>query len=172
VDEVALCLEAAALRYLDPVAHLAADEGKVVRVPVDPIGLPLPNAREEDFEGFVVRSLTFGQEHELGLAAKRIADIAGSFAGLVVLSPLLLVTALAIRLRDGPPVLFRQTRVGLSGRPFTICKFRTMVPDAEEHLAEVQHLNERSGIDFKAAEDTRVTRLARWPGTTSGTAGA
>jgi exopolysaccharide biosynthesis polyprenyl glycosylphosphotransferase len=161
VDEVAVCLEPAVVRYLVPVANLAADEGKVVRVPVDPVALPLPNAREEEFEGFVVRSLVYDQEHELSLASKRVVDIVGSLVGLVVLSPLLLATALAIRLRDGPPILFRQARAGLHGRPFSICKFRTMVPDAEERLAEVQHLNERSGIVFKAAEDPRITPLGR-----------
>jgi exopolysaccharide biosynthesis polyprenyl glycosylphosphotransferase len=161
VDEVAVCLEPASLRYRDPVTRLATDEGKTVRVPIDPIGLPLPNAREEDFEGFVVRSLVFEEEHELGLAVKRALDVAGSCVGLVVLGPLLLATALAIRLREGSPILFRQTRVGLQGRPFMICKFRTMVPGAEERLAEVRHLNERNGIVFKAADDPRVTRLGR-----------
>jgi exopolysaccharide biosynthesis polyprenyl glycosylphosphotransferase len=161
VDEVAVCLEPAFLRYLDPIARLAADEGKVVRVPVDPLAVSLPNAREEEFEGFAVRSLTFGQEHELALAFKRAVDVAGSVFGLVVLSPILLATALSIRLRDGSPILFRQVRVGLHGRPFRICKFRTMVRDAEAHLAEVRHLNERNGIVFKAAEDPRVTRLGR-----------
>ncbi len=161
VDEVAVCLEPAFLRHIAPVARLAADEGKVVRVPINPVGLPLPNAREEEFEGYMVRSLVFDQEHELSLAVKRLMDIAGSLVGLAVLSPLLLATAVAIRRRDGSPVLFRQTRVGLHGRPFTIYKFRTMAPDAEEHLAEVQHLNERNGIVFKAADDPRVTRLGR-----------
>jgi hypothetical protein len=71
VDEVAVCLDPAFVRYLDPVARLAADEGKVVRVPIDPIALPLPDALEEEFEGFVVRSLAFDQEHDLGLAVKR-----------------------------------------------------------------------------------------------------
>ena len=161
VDEIAVCLDPAFLRYRDPVSRLAADEGKAVRVPIDPIGVALPNAREEEFGGFVVRSLVFDQGHELGLAVKRVLDIAGSLVGLGVLSPLLLATAVAIRLRDGRPVLFRQTRVGLHGRPFTIHKFRTMVPDAEERLAEVWHLNERNGIVFKAADDPRVTRLGR-----------
>jgi exopolysaccharide biosynthesis polyprenyl glycosylphosphotransferase len=161
VDEVAVCLEPAFLRYLDPVTRLATDEGRTVRVPIDPIGLPLPNAHEEEFDGFVVRSLVFDQGHELGLAVKRVADIAGSLVGLVVLSPLLLATALAIRLRDGPPVLFRQARAGLNGRPFTIHKFRTMVPDAEERLAEIQHLNERDRVAFKASDDPRITQLGR-----------
>jgi len=157
VDEVAVCLEPAFLRYLDPVTRLAADEGKVVRVPVDPIGISLPNSRQEEFEGFVVRSLVFGQEHELGLAVKRAADIAGSLIGLLVLSPLLLGTALAIRQRDGPPVLFRQTRVGLSGRPFTIHKFRTMVADADERYNEVAAFSDTRGAAFKMVHDPRVT---------------
>ena len=50
----------------------------------------------------------------------------------MVLSPVLLLVALAIRLRDGAPVFFRQERVGLHGRPFQVVKFRTMVPDAED----------------------------------------
>ena len=135
----------------------------MVRVPIDPVGLPLPNAREEEFEGYIVRSLIFDQEHELGLAAKRLIDIVGSLAALVLLSPILLGAAIAIRVRDGSPVLFRQTRVGLHGRPFTIYKFRTMVPDAEERLGEVQHLNERNGIVFKAGDDPRITRLGPHP---------
>jgi exopolysaccharide biosynthesis polyprenyl glycosylphosphotransferase len=161
VDEVAVCLEPNALRYLDPVTRLAADEGKVVRVPIDPVGLPLPNAREEEFDGYIVRSLAFDQEHELGLAVKRLVDIVGSLTGLVLLSPILLGAAVAIRVRDGSPVLFRQTRVGLHGRPFTIHKFRTMIPDAEARLPEVAHLNERNGVTFKAADDPRITALGR-----------
>jgi exopolysaccharide biosynthesis polyprenyl glycosylphosphotransferase len=161
VDEVAVCLELEHQQYRDLVLRLAVDHGKAVRVPVDPTFSVLPDSREEEFEGYMVRSLVFDQGHEAGLAVKRLGDIVGSLAGLVVLSPLLLATAVAIRLRDGPPILFRQTRAGLNGRPFTIFKFRTMVPDAEARLAEVRHLNERSRITFKAADDPRVTRLGR-----------
>ena len=161
VDEVAVCLEPNTLHYLDPVTRLAADEGKVVRVPIDPIGLPLPNAREEEFEGYIVRSLAFDQEHDLGLAAKRLVDVGGALAGLILLSPLLLWAALAIRRREGSPVLFSQTRVGLNGRTFTLYKFRSMVCDAEAHKDDVRHLNERSSVMFKSANDPRITRIGR-----------
>jgi exopolysaccharide biosynthesis polyprenyl glycosylphosphotransferase len=161
VDEVAICLAPEHLRYLDPVTRLATDEGKTVRVPIDPSAVALPDAREEEFEGFVVRSLVSGQEHELGLAVKRVVDIVGSLVGLVVLSPVVLVTAVAILAVDGQPIHFHQVRAGLHGRPFRIHKFRTMERRAEEHLAEVQHLNERNGIVFKATDDPRVTRLGR-----------
>jgi exopolysaccharide biosynthesis polyprenyl glycosylphosphotransferase len=159
VDEVAVCLEPEHQQYRDLVLRLALDEGKAVRVPVDPTSAALPDSREEEFEGYVVRSLVFDQGHEASLAVKRLVDIVGSLPGLVVLSPILLATALAIRFRDGPPVLFRQTRVGVSGRPFTILKFRTMVPDAEERYGEVVALSDTKGAAFKMFDDPRVTSL-------------
>jgi lipopolysaccharide/colanic/teichoic acid biosynthesis glycosyltransferase len=66
--------------------------------------------------------------------AKRVFDIAVASLTLLVLSPLLLTVAIAIRLSSGP-VFFRQTRIGMKGRPFQMYKFRTMVPDAEQWLA-------------------------------------
>jgi lipopolysaccharide/colanic/teichoic acid biosynthesis glycosyltransferase len=109
----------------------------------------------------LIRSLVHDGQREVGLVIKRLIDIVGAMVGLVVLSPLLVGTAIAIRLRDGAPVLFRQTRVGLHGRHFTIFKFRTMTPDAERRLQEVAHLNERSGAAFKATNDPRLSRLGR-----------
>ncbi|HWH24195.1 MAG TPA: sugar transferase, partial [Candidatus Limnocylindria bacterium] len=88
-------------------------------------------------------------------------DIVASALLLVLLSPLMLLIALYIRLLDGPPVLFRQVRVGLHGRPFTCLKFRTMVPDAEARMPELAHLNEVAGPAFKIASDPRVTRTGR-----------
>jgi exopolysaccharide biosynthesis polyprenyl glycosylphosphotransferase len=161
VDEVAACLPRELAAYLEPVASLAADEGKTVRIPVDPRDGALLNAREEEFEGLLIRSLVHDGHREVGLAIKRVIDVFGAAAGLVILSPLMLGAALAIRLRDGSPVLFRQTRVGLHGRHFTIVKFRTMAPDAEGRLEEVAHLNELSGAAFKVTDDPRLSRLGR-----------
>jgi lipopolysaccharide/colanic/teichoic acid biosynthesis glycosyltransferase len=98
---------------------------------------------------------------EAGLVIKRLIDVVGAAIGLVILSPILLITAILIRARDGSPVIFRQTRVGLHGRPFTILKFRTMAPDAEERLHEVAHLNELRGAAFKASNDPRMSSLGR-----------
>jgi len=162
VDEVAVCLPPTAIRYLEPITGLAAGEGKTVRIPVDPVEEILPSAYQEEFDGFLVRSLIHDGQREAGLVAKRLLDIVGSGLGLVLLSPLLLATALVMLVREGSPILFRQERVGLHGRPFTIYKFRTMVPGAEEQLDEVQHLNERSGVTFKARNDPRVTPFGRW----------
>jgi len=162
VDEVAVCLPPSAARFIEPITGLAAGEGKTVRLPVDPVEEILPTALHEEFDGFVVRSLIHDGQREVGLVVKRVVDIVGASIGLLVLSPLLLGTALVIRIRDGSPVLFRQTRVGLHGRPFTIYKFRSMVDGAEDQIETVRHLNERSGVTFKATNDPRVTRMGSW----------
>ena len=78
---------------------------------------------------------------------------------LVLSAPLVAVCALAIKLADGGPVLFRQTRIGQDGRAFTVLKFRTMVIDAEARLAALGAHNQRNGPLFKLATDPRVTRV-------------
>ena len=162
VDEVAVCLPPAAAQYMEPITGLAADEGKTVRIPVDPAEEILPSALHEEFDGFVVRSLVHDGQREAGLVTKRLLDIVGAGVGLVLFSPIMLIAALVILWREGSPVLFRQERVGVHGRPFTIYKFRTMIPDAEQHLDSVRHLNERDRVAFKATNDPRITPLGRW----------
>ncbi len=131
VDEVAVCLPPSAAGYLEPIIAMAADEGKTVRVPTDPAQEVLSYAVQEEFEHFVVRSVIHDSQREVELVLKRLIDVVGATVGLIVLSPLILTTAVAILIRDGSPILFRQTRIGRHGRPFTIYKFRTMVQDAE-----------------------------------------
>ena len=94
--------------------------------------------------------------------AKRAFDVVGGTCLLVALTPLIVVTALAIKLHDGGPVLFRQIRVGRDGNPFGCLKFRSMVVDAERRLAELMADHERSSVLFKMVHDPRVTRPGRW----------
>ena len=93
---------------------------------------------------------------------KRGFDIVASLAALAVLSPVLLVVAIAIKLDDGGPVLFRQQRVGLRGQPFTIHKFRTMCVDAEDRIADLITANGGQALLFKLADDPRITRLGHF----------
>jgi lipopolysaccharide/colanic/teichoic acid biosynthesis glycosyltransferase len=93
---------------------------------------------------------------------KRIIDLLGAAAALVLLSPILLVVAVLIRLDSRGPILFRQERMGRGGRPFRIFKFRTMTADAEDRLPELEARNESAGgVLFKIRRDPRVTRLGR-----------
>ncbi len=90
---------------------------------------------------------------------KRAFDLVASLLGVLILSPILLLAALAIRITSGPGVLFQQTRVGRSGQPFTVYKFRTMVHNAESMLPELLEHNEAAGPMFKMTDDPRVTRI-------------
>jgi exopolysaccharide biosynthesis polyprenyl glycosylphosphotransferase len=92
---------------------------------------------------------------------KRIIDVALALVLLVVLSPLLAALALAVRLTSRGPALFRQARVGLEGRTFTILKFRTMVANAEELLPTLVAIDALAQPAFKLRNDPRVTRVGR-----------
>ncbi len=90
---------------------------------------------------------------------KRSMDLIVSGSALLVLWPLMLVIALAIKLDSKGPVIFLQKRSGLGGQPFGIWKFRTMVPDAEAKRAELLAVNEQDGPAFKIKADPRITRV-------------
>jgi exopolysaccharide biosynthesis polyprenyl glycosylphosphotransferase len=94
-------------------------------------------------------------------AAKRACDVVISVAGLLLLAPLLVAVALGIKLTSRGPVIFRQERIGLRGRPFTLLKFRTMVAGADLMLDKLRDRNEADGPLFKLREDPRVTRIGR-----------
>jgi exopolysaccharide biosynthesis polyprenyl glycosylphosphotransferase len=92
---------------------------------------------------------------------KRSFDLVGVILLLLLLAPLLVAIALAIRLDSRGPVFFRQTRIGRDGCPFQMLKFRSMVVDAESRKEDLRHLNEVVDF-FKIADDPRITRVGRF----------
>lgn len=95
-------------------------------------------------------------------AIKRLFDIAGALAGVILLSPLLALLALAVRLTSKGPAIYTQTRVGRFGRHFKFYKFRTMYIDADRRKQALLSSNEsRDGVIFKMKHDPRVTPLGR-----------
>jgi exopolysaccharide biosynthesis polyprenyl glycosylphosphotransferase len=90
---------------------------------------------------------------------KRLLDIVVASFALVFVSPVLLITAILIRLDSPGPILFRQTRVGKWGKHFTCLKFRSMYVDAEQRKRDLMALNEADGPVFKLKNDPRVTRV-------------
>ena len=95
------------------------------------------------------------------LILKRAVDVIGAAMGLLVLSPLLLVVAAAIKLTSQGPIVFSQVRCGLTRRPFRMFKFRSMYADAEKLQASLEDRNEASGPVFKIRDDPRITPLGR-----------
>ncbi|WP_430972667.1 sugar transferase [Sunxiuqinia rutila] len=96
-----------------------------------------------------------------GLKLKSIFDFFFSLFALILVSPILILIAIAIKLEDGGPVFFKQERVGLNGRRFGCYKFRTMVANAEALKASLMGQNEQDGPVFKITMDPRVTRVGR-----------
>jgi exopolysaccharide biosynthesis polyprenyl glycosylphosphotransferase len=161
VDEVVVCLPFRRWDKVEAVAQLCQDEGKAVRIPIDLPERAMSRGWIDEIDGVPLYAIGFSSSRLVGLALKRLTDVASSLPLLIALSPLLLATAAVILIVDGRPVLFRQTRLGLSGRPFTIMKFRTMRRDAEGQLSALMTANEISGHAFKLQRDPRVTRLGR-----------
>ncbi|MEZ6185494.1 MAG: sugar transferase [Planctomycetota bacterium] len=99
--------------------------------------------------------------HPVYLAAKRGLDVVGALAGILLLSPVLLLVALLIKIDDGGPVFFTQTRVGKGGRLFTFFKFRSMCVDAEAKREALKAQSEDE-TRFKMKRDPRITWIGAW----------
>ena len=97
------------------------------------------------------------------LTLKRAIDIVGSLSGILLLTPLFIIISLAIKLEDPKgPIFFKQKRIGLNGKSFSMYKFRSMVSNAEELLNGLLDLNETTGPLFKLKKDPRVTKIGRF----------
>nr|WP_319445947.1 MULTISPECIES: sugar transferase [unclassified Mycobacterium] len=92
---------------------------------------------------------------------KRAFDVCFALLVLLVTSPLLLAAAVAVKASSRGPVFYLSERIGLDGKPFQMIKFRSMVVDADQRLADVEHLNEGGGVLFKIRVDPRVTAAGR-----------
>jgi exopolysaccharide biosynthesis polyprenyl glycosylphosphotransferase len=115
----------------------------------------------DDFYGQPVMVFRTTPETGWQSALKRPFDLVVAALVLIVLSPVYLLIAILVKLSSPGPVLFRQQRSGLNGRPFTIYKFRTMAIDAESRKHELAALNEMRGPVFKVTNDPRVTPIGR-----------
>lgn len=94
--------------------------------------------------------------------AKRALDLLVASCALILLSPLMLLTAIAIKLQDAGPVLHRRRVVGAGGKEFDAFKFRTMIRNADEYLLSHPKLREEFERKFKLTSDPRLTALGRW----------
>jgi len=118
-----------------------------------------------DFDAFGGRPmLVFRSTPDVSwaLLVKNVIDRIGAFIALVIVSPLIVGIALAIRITSAGPIIFRQPRAGKHGKAFVMYKFRSMNSDAEMRRAELEPFNQMSGPVFKVQDDPRVTPVGRW----------
>ena len=144
------------------IISLSIEQGINVRIIADLFFTQVAKSKTENFEGNPIVTLYTGSMDYGSLLLKRIVDIVLSLILLIILSPLFIVTALAIKLTSPGPVFFSQERLGLYKRLFRLYKFRTMVPDAEKMLKELEEYNEADGPVFKIKNDPRVTKIGHW----------
>jgi exopolysaccharide biosynthesis polyprenyl glycosylphosphotransferase len=162
VDEVVIALP---FRSMHECASLIAtcceDQGVTVRVLNNIFDMKTARSTAEEPEGEALFAHTAGWGDGWPILAKRILDFCLSTIALILLSPVLLLTALLIKITSPGSVLFIQKRVGLHKRPIDVYKFRTMEVNAESRIRELEHLNEVSGPVFKIKKDPRITPFGR-----------
>jgi exopolysaccharide biosynthesis polyprenyl glycosylphosphotransferase len=163
VDEVVLALPIRSYHTLaSQIAGACAQQGIIVRFMPNIFDLKEAKHRADELGGDdALISHDNGIAGAWGLAVKRLLDVVVSALAIIVLSPVMVITAVLVKLTAPGPIFFIQKRLGRNKRMFEIYKFRTMVVDAEKRLKDIEHQNEVSGPVFKIKNDPRITPLGR-----------
>jgi exopolysaccharide biosynthesis polyprenyl glycosylphosphotransferase len=162
VNGVILSAKHAYFEQLEAAIRACEVEGVEAWLVADFFKTQISRTSFDDFYGRPVMVFRTTPDASWQGVLKQVLDFVGALLVLLILSIPFLIVSLAIKLTSRGPVLFRQQRAGLNGRPFTMYKFRTMVTNAEQLKAELAALNEMSGPVFKLTNDPRVTRVGRW----------
>lgn len=136
--------------------------GKKFIIMVDEVAAPGVHCQQVDFGGLSMAAFDSYNRNPWQELGKQVFDLVVTTAALLLISPLMLAIALAIRITSRGPAIFSQNRVGLNGRIFKMYKFRSMYVNAEELKPELAHLNEMSGPVFKIKDDPRVTPVGKF----------
>lgn len=162
VDEVFFCLPREWMDKLEEYIMICEKVGMKVHLALDFFDTVIAKPKMENIEGIPFLCLDSTPSYPFRLFIKRGIDIIVSTALLIILSPLLLLLMILLKFFSSGPVFFGQERYGLNGRKFTMWKYRTMVPDADQLKAELMDLNEASGPVFKIKEDPRLTPIGKF----------
>lgn len=129
-------------------------------IAIDTIEKPMFKIAETGFGRYNMREV-YQEKSTAYKLIKRLMDILLSVVALIVLSPVFLVTAIAIKCEDRGPVFFAQQRAGKDMKPFRMYKFRSMYVNADEKLNEMMKDNEQTGHAFKIKDDPRITKTGK-----------
>jgi exopolysaccharide biosynthesis polyprenyl glycosylphosphotransferase len=161
LDEVIFGVGREQLQGIEEAVLLCEEQGIGVKVLLNFFPNRIAKLAVEEVEGIPMLTFSSTPSEVAPLLGKRFFDIAVSAFALLLLSPVFLAMAIAIKLESKGPVFFKQRRVGLSGREFWLYKFRSMCVDAEAKLAALRDKNEMDGPVFKMRADPRITRVGR-----------
>jgi exopolysaccharide biosynthesis polyprenyl glycosylphosphotransferase len=161
IDEVFIALPVRShYRDIEEAIRICERAGVHAKYRADIFEPSLARPDYHDWEGSPLVAMHVAP-HDYRLWVKRGLDVVGASVLIVLLAPLLLLTAVAIKLTSPGPVIFSQERYGYNKRRFRMLKFRTMVTDAEQLQASLEHRNQADGPTFKIVDDPRVTRPGR-----------
>ena len=148
------------LKNAPALLEICESMGITIQIIIDGFDLPLSKSYVSSIGSFPVITYHSVSLDRIQLFIKSLIDVAGSAVGLLLLSPIFILTAIAIKLDSPGPVFFKQKRAGINGKPFTIYKFRSMYIDAEERKHELMTMNKiKDGMMFKIDNDPRITRV-------------
>jgi exopolysaccharide biosynthesis polyprenyl glycosylphosphotransferase len=163
VDEVIVCLPVRSYyNQILSISKICEEHGIIVRHFSDIYDLSMAHSEINHFEGLSLVTHYTGSIAGWQVLIKRMMDILLSLFLLVISSPIFMLGAVLIKRSSPGPVFFVQERVGLNKRRFRLYKFRTMIPDAEKIIAELEDFNELSGPVFKIKNDPRITPLGKF----------
>ncbi|HZZ83583.1 MAG TPA: sugar transferase [Anaeromyxobacteraceae bacterium] len=162
LDEVVFAVPRERLESIEAAVQHCEEQGVGAKVCLDLFPHRVARLDLEELEGMPVLSFTTIPQDAIALFAKRAFDILVSALVLLLGAPVFLAVAVAIELDSRGPVFFRQRRVGLNGREFTLLKFRSMVDGAERLHEKMRRKSEVSGPVYKRDGDPRITPVGRW----------
>jgi len=161
VDEVVFVVPRSRLNSMQGAIDNCETEGVVVTVAVDLFDTKLARSSVGELDGLPLLHFRTTHAKEWELLVKRLFDFVASGLGILILSPFMLILAILIKTTSKGPVLFRQDRLGLSGRRFTLYKFRTMHLGAHRVLSDVPDLDAMSTPEFREKKTHWITPIGR-----------
>jgi len=162
ITDVVLAFSRSSSEWISVISSNLEDLPLGVWVALDYYDLSLSTAYVENLAGVPLLDLRAPALNEYSRVLKRIFDLVVASLTLVLVSPLMILSALLVLIDDGWPVFFLQKRIGENGQPFTMIKFRTMVRDAEKMNAAGVLVDENGQAVHKSRSDPRVTRSGRF----------
>jgi len=165
VDEVVVAIPSAKREFLSRVLHMVNMRVKNVSYIPDIYMLATFSAYMRDIDGLPIVSAPRGLMNPINRFLKNVMDYVGATVALVLFSPIFLYVAWKIKKDDGGIVIFNQIRTGKDLTRFSMYKFRTMVPNAEEKLAEIlkdENVKREYEVAFKLKDDPRITKIGRF----------
>jgi exopolysaccharide biosynthesis polyprenyl glycosylphosphotransferase len=162
VDWVVFALENDQLHRAEPAITVCQQMGARAAVLANFFPSLYTKMKPEEFFDCPILLYETPKPTGMNLVTKEVFDRVAAATGIIILSPILILASFAIKLSSKSPILFKQKRSGLNGKVFTMYKFCTMVPDAENLKGELARFNEMDGPAFKMEHDPRITRVGKW----------